>query len=179
MAPVTRYRLRELESAMASDSLVIERAAAEFSRDDLIRSIQQARQSMRDAINALPASAFDPQPPNAAGDPVWSAGEIVSHICDAMLWLQFALARLAGDDPQGDPEDRPVSQVLERPATHELLERADRELALALLAAVGISDDARTPVGALGDLGVRGLLLLHAMHEWNHAEQLADLLHAG
>ncbi|CAN5732856.1 hypothetical protein BH23CHL2_BH23CHL2_04550 [soil metagenome] len=176
MSRLSREQLVDLEQAIFElGEGTVEESGASFSRSDLVDTIREARSAMRDTVCNLPDPAFGSQLSNEEGDREWSAGEIVGHITESMLWLQFALRRLAGEEPEGAPADKLGVIVRDRNATLSLLDRADRELELALLLANQIDDGPRTHIDWLGDVGVRGLLLLHAMHEWEHANQIADL----
>lgn len=176
MPVVSRERLVELEAQIFEQGQrTVEEAASEFSRADLIETIRAARRSLRETLHSLPDSAFEAQPPNEAGEPEWSAGEIVAHLTQSMLRFQFGLRRMAGENLEGEPTGAPELAVLDRAATLALLDRADREFDHALAMAENIDDSSRTELGPLGSLGPRGLLLLHAMHEWDHAGQTVVL----
>lgn len=176
MPEVSRERLAELQAEIFEQGQkTVEEAASEFPRADLIETIRAARRSLRETLHSLPDSAFEAQPPNEAGEPEWSAGEIVAHLTQSMLRFQFGLRRMAGENPEGKPADAPELAVLDRSATLALLDRADREFDHALALAENIDDSSRTELGPLGSFGPRGLLLLHAMHEWDHTGQAAAL----
>jgi hypothetical protein len=152
----------------------VEDAAAAYSLDQLLMTIRAARARSRASVATLPELAFHTQPVAAAGDAVWSAGEIIGHLAESMLWFGFALERLAGRDPD-TPVDIPTVCVRDRAATLALLDEADRLLDKNLASAAKLPDEARVDLGGLGTPGVRGLLLLHAMHEAGHADQLRAL----
>jgi hypothetical protein len=167
--------LRGLEERIfGSGQGSVESAAAEFQRVALEQTIREPRRAMRTAIGALPDRAFDAQPTGPEGEAVWSAGEVVGHIAESMLWLEFALTRLSGGDPTA-PLDMPGVIVRDRAESLATLELADRVLGRNLASTTALSDEPRMDIEGLGTLGVRGLLLLHAMHEVEHAGQLAAL----
>ncbi len=176
MTEIDREHLLELEDIVfVRRQNTIENVASEYSRADLVDTINAARREIRDIVATLPAAAFEPQPPDADGEAIWSAGEIASHLLEMMFWLQLALQQLAGKDPGGSPDEQTELRVLDRPATLDVIRQAGRELERALEMADEAPRDTRIKIEGLGEPGVHGLLLLHAIHEWEHAEQFAAL----
>lgn len=176
MASIDREHLLELEDIVfVRRQNTIEGVASEYSRADLVETIREARQSMRETIASLPAAAFELQPPDSDDEPIWSAGEVASHLYEMMLWLQLAFQQLAGNDPGGAPDEQVELQVMDRNETLATLDRCDRELERALEMADEVPGNTRIRIDGLGEPGVLGLLLLHAIHEWEHADQFAAL----
>lgn len=176
MASIDRGQLRDLEDAVfVRQQDTIENVASQFSQADLVETIRDARQAMRETVAGLPGAAFGPQPPDDDGEPVWSAGELASHLLEMMFWLQLALYQLAGEDPGWAPDDLVEVRVMDREETIATLDQCDRELDVALKITDKISGDPRIKINGLGEPGVHGLLLLHAIHEWDHADQFAGL----
>ncbi len=176
MASIDRDHLLELEDTVfVRRQQTIEGVASKYSEAELVETIHEARQEIRETVAMLPARAFEPQPPDEDGEPVWSAGELASHLLEMMFWLQLALQQLAGADPGGAPDEEVEARVLDRKATLALLDQCDVELERALKMASQVKRDTRIRIDGLGEPGVRGLLLLHGMHEWEHAEQFAAL----
>jgi len=176
MASIDREYLLELEDIVfVRRQATIENVAAQYSRSELVETIHEARQEVREIVAMLPAAAFQPQPPDSDGDDVWSAGEIASHLLEMMYWLQLALLQLAGDDPGWAPDERVDVRVMDRGETLATLDQCDRELERALEMAEQVPAGTRIKIDGLGEPGVPGLLLLHAMHEWEHVDQFAAL----
>lgn len=176
MASIDREALLELEDAVfVRRQDTIESVASDFSQAELVETIREARQEIRDTVAHLPAAAFDPQPLDDDGEPVWSAGEVAGHLLEMMFWLQLALRQLAGEDPGGAPDEDAESRVLNREETLATLDQCDVELQRALEMADDVPAATRIRIDGLGEPGVRGLLLLHAIHEWDHADQFASL----
>ncbi|MEZ4520509.1 MAG: DinB family protein [Thermomicrobiales bacterium] len=176
MASIDRDDLLDLEDAVfVRRQNTIENVASEYSQTDLVATIREARQAMRETLAGLPDAAFRPQTDEIDGDPVWSAGEIASHLLEMMYWLQLAFQQLAGEDPGGSPDEQAEVRVMDRAETRATLDICDREFERALEMAGEISGNPRIRIEGLGEPGVRGLLLLHAIHEWDHADQFAAL----
>jgi len=177
MAAIDPEHLLELEDIVfVRRQSTIENVASEYSLAELVETIRAARQEMRETVATLPGAAFEPQPLDSEGEPVWSAGELVSHLYEMMLWLQLAFQQLAGADPGGAPDEQTQVRILDRDETLATLDRCERELERALELANEVPGGTRIKIEGLGEPGVRGLLLLHAIHEWGHAAQLAALV---
>lgn len=176
MAAIDRDYLLELEDIVfVRRQNRIENVASEYSRDDLVDTINEARQEMREIVATLPATAFQPQSPDPDGELAWSAGEIASHLLEMMYWLQLALQQLAGRDPGGAPDEETALRVMDRSGTLEVLDQVGQELERALEMADEVPRDTRIKIDGLGEPGVQGLLLLHAIHAWEHTDQFAAL----
>lgn len=176
MAAIEREHLLELEDIVfVRRQNTIESVASRFSQADIVETIREARRAIREVLLTLPDAAFDAQPPDDDGEPVWSAGELSCHLLEMMLWLQLALEQLAGNDPGAAPDEQVRIDVLGRSATLATLDRSDHELERALELADEVPEGRRIKINGLGEPGVRGLLLLHAIHEWEHADQFAAL----
>jgi hypothetical protein len=175
LAGIDPETLRELEKSIFERGQgSVEEAADRFPRADLETTIREARATTRSMLDELPEHAFEAQPLGSAGETVWSAGEIVGHLAEAMLWFEFALTRLAGCDA-AVPADMPGVIMRDRAGSLATLEFADRVLDRNLATAATLSDVPRMDIEGLGTLGERGLLLLHAMHEVEHALQVRVL----
>jgi hypothetical protein len=176
LAIIDREYLLELEDAVfVRRQNTIENVASEFSRSDLVETIRGARTAMRETLVSAPASAFKAQLPDSDGEADWSAGELASHLLEMMLWLQLAFQQLAGEDPGGAPDEEVEIEVMARAETLATLDRCEREFERALEMARQVSGSPRIKIEGLGEPGVQGLLLLHAFHEWEHADQFAVL----
>jgi hypothetical protein len=134
---------------------------------------------LKSAAAALPETAYARQPDDQDGNDVWSAGEIASHIAGTMIWTDTNLRKLRGLEAS-PPEARLASyaevKVREKAAALQALEVADTAL-------TGILDDIPHDIDTsqteefdfFGAVGVKGWLLLTALHEGDHANQLREL----
>ena len=95
-----RQRVFELRESTADE------ASEPFSIAELIDATQATRAVIRSILRALPDGAFDRQPDDTDGNDVWSAGQVVSHICEARVRFDHygVLRRLAGL-PEAPPSE--------------------------------------------------------------------------
>ena len=171
-----RQRVFELRESTADE------ASEPFSIAELIDATQATRAVIRSILRALPDGAFDRQPDDTDGNDVWSAGQVVSHICEARVRFDHygVLRRLAGL-----PEAPPSEAWPEYIGGPKLLSRAQSLEALDLLEeeydnlANSLPDDVdlakRVELQPFGSMGFRGILMQNLLHENLHEEQLRDL----
>ena len=82
----------ERQSTLLSES-------AAFHPSDLADSCLEFRSQMLPCLESLPISAFHPVPDREPGEAGWTAGEIVSHNSDRLLWtLHEAMQTVGLDD---------------------------------------------------------------------------------
>jgi hypothetical protein len=156
--------------------------AAPFTIDDLRLALGVIRLGMRTEVEWLPLAAYEAQPAGSSGNEVWTAGQVVNHIGNTQIgltgWLHQALGLAAADTehPLVNLTDEDEPGLLTREQSIHVLDVAERELELMFDAIPDCLDDgmrARHP--AFGIAGVKGGLLMMAIHEHEHLSQLIDL----
>ncbi len=167
------------ERVFAQRKSTLEDEAAGMSVADLKQTVRATRTMLVDTAAALPDSAYERQPDDLDGNDIWSAGEIASHIAGTMIWTDANLRKINGLDPLTPNDDvTAYAEVKVRDKTEALraLEIAGIELERIL---DGIPDDIDTSktidFETFGTVGVKGWLLLTALHESDHANQLREL----
>jgi hypothetical protein len=137
----------------------------------------QMRRALAATVGTLPDSAFDSQPADDAGNPVWSAGEVITH-CNGVLmrFAERAAAMMAIDPPTWSDAQAASGE-----------QRAlNRDAAIAAAGIIDLSEwfaaipqdadlDTATDHPALGKISGRVWLQFMAVHEANHTEQLEEL----
>ena len=171
--------MRIAESVFAKRESTLEDEAADVSLSDLKQTVRSIRRMLSSTAAALPESAYERQPDDVDGNDVWSAGEVVSHIAGTMIWTDSNIRNITGRPEIEPPDD--ISQyadvrVRDKAESLEALAVADRELNRIL---DGIPEDvdtsSRIDHDTFGTVGVKGWLLLTALHEGDHANQLREL----
>lgn len=160
----------------------LDEEAAAYSLDDLRLTLGVIRLGTRSEIEWLPDRAFEEQPPDGNGNEVWTAGQVVNHIGDAQIgmtsWLHEAL-RLEPSEcehPLVNLTDAEYPGRLTREQALHVLDVAEMELETlfdAIPERIEPGMHARHP--AFGVAGVKGGLLIMAIHEHEHLEQLIGL----
>ena len=157
----------------------LESEAADRSVADLKQTVLTMRRMLSAAAAGLPESAYERQPDDIDGNDVWSAGEIASHIAGTMIWTDANVRKITGQ-PESLPSDELAQyadvRVRTKTESLETLKVADRELHRIL---DGIPENVDTSAtidhDTFGTVGVKGWLLLTALHEGDHANQLREL----
>jgi hypothetical protein len=144
----------------------------------LCGSIMTLRVEMIGVVAGISDFGFTPiedPPPGEAG---WTAGQIVSHNAERLLWaLLHADATLGGGNVGGVPPELAAGAAepplpLERDRALDVLAAADRYLDAALPNLIA-ADDGRVAAGTHhGEMGLPGWLLLIAIHDHDHLGQL-------
>lgn len=155
----------------------LDEASQGMTLEQLTSQAAQMRRELIAATKTLPDGAFEPQPADADGNAVWSAGEIVTH-CNFVL-MRFAErgAALAGMDAPTWSDDLTASgeqRVLDKDtaiATAELDNLDDWFATIPADVDLENSDDSP----AIGKISPRVWLYFMAVHEANHVEQLEEL----
>jgi hypothetical protein len=160
----------------------LDEEASPFSLDDLRLGLGVVRVGLRSEAQCLPDRAFEERPADSNGNEVWTAGQIVNHIGHAQIemttWLHTALGLEANNTPHPlmDLTDAGEPGRLTREQTFHVLDVADRELETlfdAIPERIHPYLCARHP--AFGIAGVKGGLLIMAIHEHSHLDQLIGL----
>lgn len=167
------------ERVFGTRESTLESEAADMEVADLKHTVLVIRRVLASAAVALPEFAYEAQPDDPDGNDVWSAGEVVSHIAGTMIWTDANLRKIRGEE-ELPPNDQllPYTEVKVRSKDESLqaLEVADQELQRILDDIPDDVDTARTiDHDTFGEVGVKGWLLLTALHEGDHAMQLREL----
>jgi len=147
---------------------------------DLANTSLRLRAQMLPCLIKLPALAFEPVSGRQPGEEGWTAGEIVSHNSDRLLW---ALAEAAssvgvGNNVLPQPPEIVVNnaarepRLLDRDLAVEVLQRANGHLKT-MLPVLLTADGGQTKEGTHhGLMSVKSWLLLICIHDDDHLKQL-------
>lgn len=175
MATIGHDELRGLaRQCFMTRDLTLEDAGRRYDVPTLQATVLELREAMRAALVALPDHAFEGRS-TGEGEEHWAAGQVIAHIANASSFAATQLAPALGFE-------------LAIPATYDISDTPDRSQALAIADAVLAStrdffaalpadlDLERTLANErFGDLGLRGYLMLTAIHDGDHLGQLARL----
>ena len=172
LAAIVKRIFDERRSTLLAES-------AEFQATDLAVTCLGLRAEMRHCLERLPAVAFEPEAGRHPGEAGWTAGEIISHNSDRLLW---ALDEAAATAEVGDSILPAPGVVVSNAAREPRL--LDRDLALEVLQ--GAASHLETVLPPLlaadrgqtaarthhGPMSVRSWLLLVCIHDDGHLGQL-------
>lgn len=177
MAFLTDDELNEVvRGVFQTKEMTLEGAAANHSLQDLVQTVQRMRHQMNNAVDALPPHAFEPQPDDADGNEVWNAGQIVSHIIGSQVRLTGNIGSLVEYTLEQDVSELAPKEDLDMSGTRSAIKFATKALTSTLKAIPEDADLSKTvDAGMFGELGVRGWLMLTAVHEMDHVQQLNSL----
>lgn len=163
-------------------STILDLEAAPFTLDDLRLALGVIRLGMRTEVEWLPRTAYEAQPAGSRGNEVWTAGQVVNHIGNSQIgltaWLHQALGLVAADaeHPLVNLTDEDEPGLLTREQSIHVLDVAERELELMFDAIPDpLNSGMRARHPAFGVAGVKGGLLMMAVHEHEHLSQLIEL----
>jgi len=153
--------------------------AQRYSLADLEATLLQLRAEMREQLLGLPDAAFDAQPGNADGKPVWSAGQVIGHVRDAQMNTFLRACRRAAGLPSG-PVAPSGGKNLEydlqtRAQSLAILDESDRDVAQTIDALAGADLERLVEDEKMGLCGLRDMLLFLAIHDDDHLWQLRAL----
>lgn len=177
MAALTDSELEAIaERVFVKRESTLEDEGQAVPRKELFGTVSRVRHRLNTALEGLPEPAFEPQTDDVNDNEVWSAGQIISHICASQKSFTENIARLVSfpydpDTSELEQEGR-LSIVDARKAikTATLLQQQ-------ILRAIPEDDDLTTTAEheRFGTLGVKGWLMLVAIHEHSHVKQLNSL----
>lgn len=160
----------------------LEAEAAAYSLDELRLVFGVTRLGIRSEVEWLPDHAFEARGVDPAGHEIWSAGQIVNHIGHSQIgltaWLLGLLnvAAPAGPHPLTDLTDVEQPGLLTREQSLHVLDVADRELETlfdVIPLEANLIKQATHP--RFGRAGVKGSVLMMAIHENSHLHQIMSL----
>jgi uncharacterized damage-inducible protein DinB len=145
-------------------------------RKDLFATVSRVRHRLNTALESLPEPAFEPQPDDENGNEVWSAGQIISHICASQKSFTENIARLVSFPYDPDTSELEQENMLSIVDARMAIKTAT-VLLQQTLRSIPEADDLTTTAEheRFGTLGVRGWLMLVAIHEHSHVKQFNSL----
>lgn len=156
-------------------SMTLEEAGQELALADLKETVLHIRGQMRAELDTLSDAAFERQPDDDEGREVWSAGQIISHICAAQAGMSPKVAQLL-ELESVEQTTVPETAIPDRSESIQALEQATSILRDVVNTVPDELDVVRTfEHERFGTLGVRGWLVLTAIHEHGHVRQLRSL----
>ncbi|MEW6752385.1 MAG: hypothetical protein AB1505_15585 [Candidatus Latescibacterota bacterium] len=173
LAAIVQRVFVERRSTLLSESAGLQAA-------DLGRRCLDLRGQMPRCLRKLPLSAFEPRPGRQAGEAGWTAGEIVSHNSDRLLWALAEAVATAEAVGSALPHPPPVvagsaarePRPLGRDLALEVLQAATGHL-MAVLPPLLAADRGRTVARTHhGPMSVTSWLLLVCIHDTDHLQQL-------
>ena len=164
----------ERQSTLLSES-------AAFHPSDLADSCLEFRSQMLPCLESLPISAFHPVPDREPGEAGWTAGEIVSHNSDRLLWTLHEAMQTVGLDDEvwlSAPEVVVCNasrepRLLDRGLSLRILEKANEYEKAVLPPLLGSNTDQTADRTHHGPMSVRSWLLLICIHDSDHLEMLS------
>jgi hypothetical protein len=167
------------ERVFGTRESTLEGEADDKSVPELKQTVLAVRRMLTSKAARLPETAYERQPDDVDGGDVWSAGEIASHIAGTMIWTDANLRRITGRPerlPSEDLKSAADVRVRSKDEAQEILAIADRELDRILDDIQdNVATSARIDHDTFGNVGVKGWLLLTALHEGEHANQMREL----
>ena len=157
-------------------------AAEPFTLDALVQATKSIRERIQAILVSAPDCTFDVPTHSTSGEPEWSAGQVVSHICEARVRFDSygAIRKLAGiaELPPSESWLQYIGgpKMLDRDQSIAAIDLLDSEFA-ALVADLpaNVDLDTRIELAPFGILGIKGVLMQSLLHEDLHADQIEDL----
>jgi uncharacterized damage-inducible protein DinB len=177
MAALTDSELEAIAGRVfAKRESTLEKEGQAVPRKDLIGTVSRVRHRMNTALESLPESAFEPQADDQDGNEVWSAGQVISHICASQKSFTENIARLVSFPYEPDTSELEQEGMLSIVDARKAIKTAT-VLQQQVLRAIPEDDDLTTTAEheRFGTLGVKGWLMLVAIHEHAHVKQLNSL----
>lgn len=181
--PLSAAELEQLYDQIAAQDLTLADATAGYEFEDITVMMVETRGALRESLLALPDAAFEPQPADADGNPVWSAGEVITHCNMAVLALggrALSIFDVTFEDSTGVLAEYTELRPLSREEALIAVDALDMEAFIAT-----IPDDAdplaanQEPHRIHGNVPAKGWLMYVAIHEADHVGQFGELAAAG
>lgn len=177
--PLERVTIDQIVARVFRErSTTLQHEADQFNARRLDASIARLRPRLTAAASDLPEAAYLPRPEPEPGEAGWTAGQLVSHNTDRLLWVLGQAAQTLGS---GVALGAPAALVanaaepplfLSRTESTATWDAADTYVA-ALLPALHDADHGQRAGGTHhGKLGLTGWLLLLIIHDDDHLSQL-------
>jgi hypothetical protein len=160
------FRLRET---------TLDDAAAEIPVVDFAETMTALRERIHGALLELPDAAFTEQQAGE-GEQVWAAGQIVAHLANSLQAMRPYVDALLDIETADAPRMFDLSELPSRDRAVRALERSTPELQRFLAGIPQHADfDRRGEHPRFGSMGIKGWLMLIALHEEGHLRQLQAL----
>jgi hypothetical protein len=160
------FRLRET---------TLDDAAAEIPVVDFAETMTALRERIHRALLELPESAFTDQQAGE-GEQVWAAGQVVAHLANSLQAMRPYVDRLLDVETAEEPRMLDMSELPSRTQAVRILERSTPELQRFLAGIPQHADfDRRDEHPRFGSMGIKGWLIMIALHEEGHLRQLQAL----
>lgn len=179
MVVISNDELRAAGGRAFGDASTFDGEAAAYTLADLLETALAVRIQLDTALTAVPDGGFTEQPNDAEGNAVWSAGQVVSHLSQALINMGVRTLDLSGVE-HGGPDP-----ALQAWAGTQLLDRTQSEAALRIgtqqierlyaLVPPDADFDKRVEHPTFGAVGVKGWLFLLPLHESSHVTQLRQI----
>lgn len=183
-----RERLAPEQFRLAGKRVVDERIstfdqeAGAFSMEELRLALGAIRLALKTLTFHLPESAFDEQPPDAEGNEVWTAGQIINHLGATQIgmagWIYSA--QNVAFDPEAHSlinlTDSGNPGMLSREQALHVLDDAESDLETLFNAVPAAHNhDVIATHPLFGEVTFAGGVLATVIHEQSHLEQLLAL----
>ncbi len=152
-------------------------AAARFDVEQLLERWAGLWEEIVEDVYTAPDAAFEEQPADDDGDPVWSIGEVISHLA----MVETGQPELLGDMLNMDFPDVPPAIIAAHEA--ESMDRGETERAAHALASYAAlvreiiaacpDHDAQTEM--LGGMTFKGMMLIMCIHLHDHLGQIREI----
>ena len=151
-----------------------------FQAKDLADTCFGLRAQMLPCLKSLPIPAFEPEFDRQPGETGWTAGEIVSHNSDRLLWAMTEAFTTIGMNDSIRPQapEVVVSNAAREPLllsqnlAVEVLQEANEYVESALLTLLAADRGQTAARTHHGQMSVRSWLLLICIHDDDHLKQL-------
>ncbi len=185
MSSTSTLKLESQVLAQARITVFVDRRAtldelgSEYSLAELKETILLAWEDIRQLIQTLPDAAFERQADDIDGNDVWSAGQVISHLCDVdVRTQQFWKELFQVEMPPIPPKLVTYAGVnpLTRAQSIEALTFLDSSVAVLIDRVDSANDLDRTATHeAFGTAALKGALLITCIHLDDHVGQLREM----
>lgn len=144
---------------------------------DVRETVEATRADLRAALVELPEQAFAAQAAGAGeGEEVWSAGQVISHVSNSFHAMSSAVRSLLGMEPGPEYDALDVEQPIDRAEALAVLDRLDTATQAFFDAIPADADFTKTMTHPrFGEIDTNGWMILLALHENNHLNQVRAL----
>lgn len=179
MTAIPNDELRAAGGRVFTGASTLDGEAEAYQLDDLRDTALAVRGQLAVVLADMPDSGFAAQPTDAEGATVWSAGQVISHISQALINTGVRTLDLAGVEHSGaEPALQALAgtQLLDRAQANEALRIGTQQLErLYALIPADADFSERYDHPTFGSVGIKGWLLLMPIHERAHVGQLEKI----
>jgi hypothetical protein len=186
MPALTLDALGRLHTRLATGETDIETAVQDYSISELAQGLRETRGQLQALAGRWTQDQLLTRPPLEEREDVvasldrWSATEAISHLIATQNWYMLHMGRLLGKREQFDVMPRGLGDharqdILKDELTAALRSATDRFLTY-IAAIPADADWTQTRSSTFfGDLSLRGWVLLAALHDGEHLQQIERL----